>query len=241
LGPTKRVGLDFSPQIGSCESVSFSASIRVRRIFDAFQKLREMLKPEQRAGRMPDRQFRGYQKMADRSLFIRSMRYIRAFVPAAILAAACFGSASAFNVTTYHYDNSPDGLEPQRNGSHASRASRTEVSASWPPRLRRETSAPSRSSFKTSTLGAKARTTSSMWSPTRTTVDAFDATSGAKPSVGQSRHAAAARHVSQSASGRNFESTPVIDIAQNAIYLVTCTYENNSYPSIACTSSTSAR
>ncbi|MGD0867564.1 MAG: hypothetical protein ABSA49_18640 [Rhizomicrobium sp.] len=163
--------------------------------------------------------------MADRSLFIRSMRCIRAFVPAAILAAACFGSASAFNVTTYHYDNSRTGWNPNET-------------VLTPASVSGGSFGVLATAIATGNIGAQPLIVQNVNIGNKGThdvvyvvtdaddVEAFDATSGAKL-LTVNLGTPPPRDTFPNPLQVGIESTPVIDTAQNAIYLVTCTYENN--------------
>ncbi|MGD0144576.1 MAG: hypothetical protein ABSC92_15590, partial [Rhizomicrobium sp.] len=150
---------------------------------------------------------------------------VRGLLTAVALATAYSGSASAINVTTYHYDNFRSGWNPNET-------------ALTPASVAGGNFGVLANVIATGDIGAqplivqnvtiaKKGTHDVVYIVTDTNeVEAFDATTGQKL-VSVNLGPTPPTDTFPNPTQVGIQSTPVIDIAQNAMFLITCTYENN--------------
>ncbi|MGD0142662.1 MAG: hypothetical protein ABSC92_05855, partial [Rhizomicrobium sp.] len=159
------------------------------------------------------------------SPLLRARQCARVLLTAMALSTAWFGSASAVNVTTYHYDN-------LRTGWNSSETALTPASVGGgsfgilanviatgdigvQPLIVQNVTIANKGAHDVVYLATNTNN-----------VEAFDATTGAKL-LSVNLGANPPRDTFPNPILVGISSTPVIDTAQNAIFLVSCTYENS--------------
>ena len=156
----------------------------------------------------------------------RTKMFVRSVLTAMALVAACSASALAVNVTTYHYDNLRTGWNPNEtiltpssvaNGSFGVLATAIATGNIGAQPL----------IVQNVNIGSKGIHDVVYVVTNADTVDAFDANTGASL-LSVNLGTPPPRDTFPNPLQVGISSTPVIDIAQNAIFLVTCTFENNS-------------